>query len=61
MKTKTEKVSERSIAIRLPQTVLDRVDEHAIRMQSLAPGLSFSRADALRSLLVSALDAAEAK
>jgi hypothetical protein len=48
------------VAFRLPASLLDRLDRHAERMCRDVPGLDFTRVDALRTLLTTALDAAEA-
>ena len=47
------------VAFRLPDSLLKRLDRHAERMNAENPGLDFSRADALRSLLTRSLDAIE--
>lgn len=44
------------IAVRLPQSLLDRVRAHADRLQSRNPGMKLSRADAFRVLLIERLD-----
>jgi len=48
------------VAFRLPPNLLDRLDRHVVRMNAENPGLEFSRADAVRSLLTRSLDALEA-
>ena len=46
------------IAVRLPETLLRRVDRHVKRLRDRTPlGISVSRADAVRALLIQALDA----
>ena len=46
------------IAVRLPETLLRRVDRHVERLRDRTPlGISVTRADAVRALLIQALDA----
>ena len=46
------------IAVRLPETLLRRVDRHVKRLRDRTPlGISVTRADAVRALLIQALDA----
>lgn len=47
------------VAFRLPDGLLKRLDRHVERMTAENPGLEFTRADAVRSLLTRALDAVE--
>lgn len=47
------------VAFRLPDGLLKRLDRHVERMNAENPGLEFSRADAVRSLLTRSLDAIE--
>lgn len=47
------------VAFRLPDSLLERLDRHVKRMDAENPGLEFSRADAVRSLLTRALDTVE--
>jgi hypothetical protein len=47
------------VAFRLPDSLLARLDRHVERMSKEHPGLDFSRADAVRSLLTRALDQIE--
>jgi len=47
------------VAFRLPNTMLERVDEHVQRMNEANPGLEFSRVDAVRTLLARALSDVE--
>ena len=49
----------RQLAIRLPTSLVDRLDAHAERMRAQARGVRVTRADALRSLLLAALDTVE--
>lgn len=55
MTTKKE-TNDEQIVIRLPRSLVDWVDAHAERMQASIPGAKFSRADAVRSLLLAALE-----
>ena len=48
------------LAIRLPAELIDRLDQHAERMNRDHPGLGATRADAVRTLLTAALDRVEA-
>jgi hypothetical protein len=43
------------VAFRLPKSIVTRLEEHAARMARSNPGLTFSRVDAVRVLLTSAL------
>jgi hypothetical protein len=47
------------VAFRLPDSLITRLDRHVERMTKEHPGLDFSRADAVRSLLTRALDQIE--
>jgi hypothetical protein len=47
------------VAFRLPDGLIARLDRHVERMGKEHPGLDFSRADAVRSLLTRALDQVE--
>jgi hypothetical protein len=47
------------VAFRLPDSLIARLDRHTARMTKENPGLEFSRADAVRSLLTRALDQVE--
>jgi hypothetical protein len=49
----------KQIALRLPPSILDRVDAHADRLKRTHPGMTVSRADAMRGLLLDALSTAE--
>ena len=46
---------------RLAPSLVGRLDAHADRLSAATPGLTISRADALRIILANALDAAERK
>ena len=48
------------VAFRLPESLLKRLDRHVQRMEHSNPGLTFTRVDAVRSLLTRALDEVEA-
>jgi hypothetical protein len=58
VKTKT---AMRQIILQLPRDVVARVEAARDRARKAAPGFLLSRADVLRSLLIDALDRAEAK
>ena len=47
------------VAFRLPDSLIARLDRHVERMTKEHPGLDFTRADAVRSLLTRALDEIE--
>jgi hypothetical protein len=47
------------VAFRLPDSLIARLDRHVERMSKENPGLDFTRADAVRSLLTRALDQIE--
>jgi hypothetical protein len=40
-----------SLAVRLPDELVTQIDTYAVRLQDQLPGLSISRADAIRQLL----------
>jgi hypothetical protein len=44
-------------AFRLPDDLMSRVDAYAKRLEAEQPGISVTRADAVRALLTRALDA----
>ncbi len=54
-----EKDPTTQVAFRLPEHLIARLDRHAERMSKEHPGLEFSRADAVRTLLTRALDEVE--
>jgi hypothetical protein len=56
---KTATTPTTQVAFRLPDPLLARLDRHVERMNADNPGLEFSRADAVRSLLTRSLDAIE--
>lgn len=61
MPKKPKKGSTPLVAFRLAPELVERLDRHAARMTEAHPGLTFTRADAVRELLTRALDAAEGK
>ena len=59
--TEDERMATQQTAIRLDKELLDRVDEHAKRMTLMMVGVNFTRADAIRALLIKALESEEQK
>jgi hypothetical protein len=57
--TQMAKEPTQQVAFRLPDSLVARLDRHVERMTKENPGLDFSRADAVRSLLTRALDQIE--
>ncbi len=49
------------IPFRFPPELLDRLDAHTKRLEKRNPGVRITRADALRHLLIAALDQEEAR
>ncbi len=49
------------LVVRLPGTLVDRVDDFAEHMRSELPGVRFARAEAVRVLLTRALDQLKAR
>lgn len=49
-----------AVAFRLSEQMLARIDTHVRRMEAHNPGLTISRTDAVRVLLLKGLDAVEA-
>jgi hypothetical protein len=47
------------LSLKVPPDLLPRLDRHAKRLSAATPGVVFSRAMAVRSLLAEGLDAAE--
>ena len=45
------------VAIRVPEELLERIDDFAQRLSEATPGLMITRADAVRMLMAKALDA----
>ena len=58
---KTSAVSEEQIVVRLPKTLLDRVDAYADRLREEQAGPAWRRSDVVRMLLAKGLDTVEAK
>ena len=58
---KTGAVSEEQIVVRLPKTLLDRVDAYADRLREEQAGPAWRRSDVVRLLLAKGLDGVEAK
>ena len=48
------------VPFRIPADLVKRLDAHATRLSKRNPGMRVTRADALRTLLLTALDAEEA-
>ena len=51
----------RQVAFRLDEKLIKRVDAYAKRMGDVAPGVDFTRADAVRFLLTHALNDLETR
>lgn len=49
------------VPFRLPAALVRRLDWHAARLTAAHPGMTYTRADALRLLLTEALDREEAR
>lgn len=58
--TKTKGEAQQAVAFRLSADLLNRLDAKVARMEAATPGLSVSRTDAVRVLLLKSLDAEEA-
>ena len=52
----TEPEATQQVAFRLPLSLLARLDQHAERMRAEQKGLTVTRADVVRLLLMQALD-----
>ena len=52
-------LNDAQLIVRLPTSLVERLDAHALRLRQNMPGVPFSRADAVRVLLSSGLDDAE--
>lgn len=52
-------MSQVQVPVRFSDDILKRVDKHIDRMSKNEPGLKFTRADAVRTLVVRALEAVE--
>lgn len=57
--TKTKAEPAQVVAFRLSAELLKRLDAQVGRMEATTPGLTFTRTDAVKVLLLQALDAAE--
>lgn len=60
-KNETAEAETKQLAIRLPVEVIERIERHAARLKRATPGVGVTRTDALRSLLLDALDYAESQ
>lgn len=49
------------LAIRLPKSLVERLEQHAARMRRASPGVNIARVDAIRALLNEGLAKAEGK
>lgn len=61
MTTANEDEGYAQIMVRLPATILNRIDQHAERVRQRMPGVGVTRAGAVRSLLLVALASVEAE
>lgn len=52
-------MAQTQVPVRLPEDILKRLDKHVERMQVAEPGLKFTRADAVRTLVVRGLEVVE--
>jgi hypothetical protein len=52
--------NDEQIVVRLPSAIVERIDAYAERMKKEQPGFRITRSDVVRSLIVRALDEAEA-
>ncbi len=52
-------MAQTQVPVRLPDDILKRLDKHIERMQAAEPGLTFTRADAVRTLVVRGLEVVE--
>lgn len=59
MSIEAKAANDSQVAIRLPATIVERVEAHAAKLARQHPGLVVRRADAFRMLLHAALDDAE--
>lgn len=57
--TKTKAEPAQVVAFRLSAELLERVDVHVARLEATTPGLKFTRTDAVKVLLLQALDVAD--
>lgn len=53
--------NDEQLVVRLPASLLERLDAYAEKMRRDMPGPSWKRSDVVRLLLAKALDAAEVK
>ena len=49
-----------ALGLRLDAAIVQRLDAHAERLSAVSPGLTVTRTDAVRVLLIAALDEVEA-
>jgi hypothetical protein len=54
-----DETNDEQIVVRLPRSLLERLDAHAERMRREVPGPAWKRSDVVRMLLAGALDEAE--
>jgi hypothetical protein len=57
--TMADETNDEQIVVRLPGSLLERLDAHAERMRREVPGPAWKRSDVVRMLLARALDEAE--
>lgn len=57
----TRSTNDSQLVVRLPGSLVERVDDFAERMRSELPGARFARAEAVRVLLTRALDGVKAR
>jgi len=60
-KTETAEAETKQLAVRLPVTLIERIERHAARLKRATPGVNVTRTDALRALLLDAVSYAEAE
>ncbi len=58
-KSQTKQPSSQQIAIRMPSTLLERIDAFAEKLKLRSPGLRITRADAIRVMIENALAQSE--
>ena len=59
-KGKKPKSDSTPVMVRMPNSLLERIDAHAKAMEKANPGVRISRGDSMRSLILSGLDKATA-
>jgi hypothetical protein len=59
--TMREPMPSEYVGMRIPKELLERIDAYLERMNRDHPGLTFSRADAIKTLVAQALDNIEGK